>query len=71
MIVGGYDLHLYCKNETLPLVGSDASCLKGFHRYNEFPHEFYGRNEREVMKQARKRGWKFRDGDAICPRCAS
>lgn len=73
MIVGGYDLHLYCRHEDLPLhydyLGRNVP--PGHHLADEFPHEFHGRNEREAMAKARRKGWRFRDGDAECPRCVT
>lgn len=71
MIAGGYDLHLYCRHEKLPVVHTD-DVPKGSHRLCEFPHEFYGRSESDCKNQARQSGSVFnRDGEVTCPRCAS
>lgn len=74
MIVGCYSLHLYCVYDELPTwyhhEHGDEPVPFGFHAYREFPAEFDGRTEAECKRQARKRGWKFRDGDVLCPRCA-
>lgn len=73
MIVGCYDMHLYCRNEDAetfePLPGRTEPAGP-WHRYAEFPHQFTGRNERECKAAARRRGWRFSSGDATCPRCA-
>ena len=71
MIVGGYSLDLYCVHEKLPVAYQSRaeSCPPGHHWWDEFPHEYYGNTERECKRQARKSGWKFINGDAVCPRC--
>lgn len=71
MIVGGYDLHLYCEHETLPHYFGQGSVPKGYHAPSEFPHEFQGGSKAECNAAARKRGWTFRrDGTVVCPRCS-
>lgn len=68
-VVGGYSLHLYCDT------GGDAFGETCPHQkgYKSLRHnaEFMGRNEREAMKEARKAGWKFAEGNqlAYCPNC--
>lgn len=53
-----YELHAYCDHE------NDE------HDFEEFPHIFTGRNQREVKAQARKNGWRFHhNGTATCPKC--
>lgn len=60
MIVGGYDLQLYCDRE------SPA------HGYKEFPHQFSSEFGHRARRNARRAGWKLnlRDGTAICPKCS-
>lgn len=68
MIVGGYDLHLYC--ELVAVRRGEAEDALG-HSYDEFPHMFNGPNARNCYTQARRRGWLLQlgNGRAICPRC--
>lgn len=69
MIVGCYSLDLYCVHERLPIVFTDEVPV-GSHRHGEFPHTFDAPNEATCRKQARARGWRFINGDVLCPRCA-
>lgn len=40
------------------------------HGFREFPHQFIGRTDADVKRQAKKRGWVFHpDGTATCPKC--
>ena len=72
MIVGCYDMHLYCRHESLPFVYvmDYEPCPKGHHRNDEFPHQYSGKTEADCKRQARAEGWKFSTGDATCPRCS-
>jgi hypothetical protein len=55
---GGYSLDCYCDHD------NDE------HKFNEFPHNFYGSNERECRRQAKAAGWRFHHGGtATCPKC--
>ena len=72
MIVGGYDLHLYCRNE-LPISYSFARkgpCPAGHHEDGQDRAEFFGSNERQACVLARRAGWKFTGGNVLCPQCA-
>lgn len=54
----GYDLHCYCDHE------NDQ------HSYDEFPHQYMARNQREAKAMAKKDGWRFHhDGTATCGKC--
>lgn len=74
MIVGGYVLHLYCRNMDLR-PGADDTCkmppdydLRRAHHPAEYTHPETGSGARTL---ARLDGWRFtRDGDAECPWCA-
>lgn len=60
MIVGCYDMHLYCDHGGDPYGGA---C-----EHTEGPAEFTGKNQRECLSKARKRGWTYTlDGKAYCP----
>jgi hypothetical protein len=56
--IGCYLLDLYCQWENPE------------HKYNEFPHQFTAEKGSTCRKEARKKGWKFSDGFATCPKCA-
>jgi len=45
MIVGGYELQLYCDDQ--------GKYPDGMHKYDEFPHVFNGEFGSEVRQQAR------------------
>lgn len=67
MIVGGYDLHLYCDTGN---VEPDTEKHPP-HGYEEGRAQIYGRNEREAMATARAAGWTFKAGGfTYCPRCS-
>jgi hypothetical protein len=69
MIVGGYDLHLYCDTgNTKP----DCANMVEPHTYDyQGSTEIAGHNERDAMKQAREHGWTFKAGGFVyCPRCS-
>lgn len=54
----GYSLHLYCKY------------LNPAHKFDEFPHEFFGEYGPDVFNEARAAGWVIhRDRTATCPKC--
>lgn len=59
-IIGCYSLHLYCSFENAEQ-----------HEFGEFPHEYTDEFGSRCRAQARLDGWKlFRDGKAMCPKCA-
>jgi hypothetical protein len=67
MIVGGYELHLYCmKGDDCPNTPPKASHWAG----EGYCGKFSGYNERAAKKGARRAGWVFVGGDVLCPTCA-
>lgn len=70
MIVGGYELHLYCEHNAIQ--HGDVSDALG-HRYDEFPHTFYAETGAETRTAARKAGWRLdlNEGHAFCPKCTT
>lgn len=64
MIVGGYELHLYCEGRTCAEL---APLGLGRKRH---PGQFGGRNERAARKEARAAGWRFKGGECYCKECA-
>lgn len=68
MIVGGYDLHLYCDN-----VPEGPWSPEEIHGFNEFPHTDFGSFETGAQARAlaRKKGWllNLAQGTALCPKC--
>jgi hypothetical protein len=67
MIVGCYTLDLYCDRDN-----PDGYTIADIpeHGFREFPHQFTGHTEGVCMRDAKRRGWRFQDGKAYCPRCA-
>jgi hypothetical protein len=68
VIVGGYELHLYCDN--VP----DRPWLPGDrHPHDAFPHTDWGNFEHgyEARAMARRCGWALdlKKGRALCPLC--
>ena len=71
MIVGCYDMHLYCRHDRpVSYVQEYQPVPLGHHRHGEFPHQFTGRTDADCRRKARASGWVFSNGDATCPRCA-
>ena len=67
MILGAYDLDLYCKKLAIP----EGKVSDGVHYYDEFPAQFIGYDRKQSYAMARSKGWKFtRDGDCLCPKCS-
>ena len=66
MRVGGYSLHLYC--DRVEVENGEVTDRYG-HRYDEFPHEFYGETGPDCDRQARKLGWVIGDR-VLCPKCS-
>ncbi len=63
MIIGCYDMHLYCSND--PIDGGDIE-----HPYRYLPFYYSGQTLGQCKRQARKQGWLFKkDGRTICPLC--
>ena len=59
MIVGAYNLHLYCDSESHPYTGGEN---------NPFEIGDY-QTRAESYKAARKYGWEIGKDKAICPEC--
>lgn len=67
MIVGGYQLDLYCRFSPVSL-GADPD--RPFdRRHYRMLAQFCGDSRRETMRAARAAGWKFYKGDVTCPEC--
>lgn len=64
MIVGGYDLHLYCRyTDCHPAAYNPDVKVQS-------KAEFHGPNEAACRRQARARGWVFNnDSDVTCYHC--
>jgi hypothetical protein len=66
MVVGGYELHLYCDypDDTYAHRGSGQFPGPGF-------GEFSGDKGSECRRDARQSGWKIEKGEmrALCPMC--
>jgi hypothetical protein len=62
VIVGGYELHLYCDG---------AGCRNGLYRRHPANSEYTGSESRaQAWKQARADGWRLmKDGRCLCTRC--
>jgi rubredoxin len=65
VIVGCYSLDLYCMNY-LAAEGPDP--VEG-RCPTERADQFEGRNGRDAKAAARRKGWRFMKGDALCPDC--
>ena len=65
MIVGCYSMDLYCSN--------DARCVGEIGPYQRQVRfcGFTGETAAQCRKEARKIGWKFINGDVICPKCTA
>lgn len=63
MIVGGYSLHLYCDSER------ECKAIRESWMTPTFG-EFEGTNEADCNRQAKRRGWKIRNGKCFCPLCS-
>lgn len=61
MIVGAYQLDLYCDH----YVDFDD-----VHSYREFPYTYTGTNERVCRRDAKADGWVIKGEKALCPKCA-
>lgn len=73
MIVGCYALDLYCAHGRMSVGATiQVSTCKARDNYGPKygPWSFTGKTEAEAKRSARKAGWKFRNGDAVCPYCA-
>ena len=59
MIVGGFELHLYCDNDKHIYLGNE-------------PAQFVGETRDECYREAREKGWKIlhKKRAAYCPKCA-
>jgi len=84
MIAGGYSLHLYCVNgltsarldatRLLHQAGGEAPPRDTCAWDDREPHrqnmgDYYAENISTAKRMARMRGWKFVDGDCVCPEC--
>lgn len=72
MIIGGYDLHLYCDTGNEEPDTVNRSTVPEIHGYIDGgTAQFNGHNEREAKAQARAVGWTFKPGGFVyCPRCS-
>lgn len=72
MIVGGYDLHLYCDSDRTKTVADYEKNSWCEHLWDEFPHKYTGATFGQAAKKARRDGWIInRDkGMALCPKCS-
>ena len=69
MIVGCYDMHLYCDagNPEPGMVDDGKSYENRAHGFEEGFGEFTGHTEAECKRWARRAGWKFlSDGRVFC-----
>ena len=67
MQVGCYVLDLYCDSESHPGFNWKTDNIQD----GKFPDQFTAEFGYECRKQAKEAGWKlFRNGNALCPRCA-
>ena len=65
MMVGGYSLDLYCDE----VDGADKSLVDTLgHRYDEFPHVYYGEHGSICRAAARRNGWTL-GKRVLCPKC--
>lgn len=72
MIVGGYDLHLYCDTgNTTPDAAKGAPIVE-VHGYLDGGFgAFMDRNESRAKAKARRAGWTFKSGGFVyCPTCS-
>lgn len=72
MIIGGYDLHLYCDtgNET-PDTAKSAPAVEAHGYLNGGFGEFHASNERMAKADAKAAGWTFKPGGFVyCPTCS-
>lgn len=68
MIVGGYTMHLYCRNAGKSADGPATFDLR--HHETILNGEFCGRTFSECRRAAIAAGWRFgRDKDVTCPTC--
>lgn len=65
MIVGCYTLHLYCAG---PLCAPKH--IPVYAKRSQWPAELTGGTEAAARREARARGWVFRNNDAYCKACA-
>lgn len=72
MIVGGYDLHLYC-NAGEEWRAAHPGEWDARHEGGGKAAEFSGSNRAEAIRAARARGWavNWKKGTAYCPACAA
>ncbi len=73
MIAGCYSLHLYCRNENLPVHYGEGPVPTGHHhsgRQGGNFEDFTGQTLSECRAQSKKAGWTWQqDGDVTCPLC--
>ena len=62
MIVGCYNLHLYCD-------GDPPTCDRVIKFLGGAEFGSMCRNEREARKEARESGWSFEGKTCFCPGC--
>ena len=65
MMVGGYSLDLYCDE----VDGADKTVTDALgHRYDEFPHTYYGEHGSTCRRDTRRHGWTL-GKRVLCPKC--
>jgi hypothetical protein len=69
MIVGGYNLNLYC--DGAPDCKNRSAKYDGGDHYTA-PGKYVGETGSECRQQDRKRGWilNLQENTAVCPKCA-
>ena len=75
MIVGGYTLDLYCRNDSeCSFIGKEYEDFPGgnkFVSYEASKASIHGRSEGACLKDAKVRGWVLAGGDVVCKWCAA
>lgn len=74
MIVGGYELHLYCRNgKGCKFISKGYEDFLGGNKFTSYESAssfIGGESKAACMKIAKSRGWKFKADDVICKWCA-
>lgn len=71
MIIGGYELQLYCDNAKSGEFGTVRDNIG--HSHAEFPHYYTGETGSNCRKMARRDGWELnlKAHVAFCPKCTA
>lgn len=71
MIIGGYELHLYCDTGNDKPDTVNSATIPHIHNYDGGFEQFVGVDKADCNRRAKRRGWRFaRDGRVYCPRCS-